>query len=558
MTARWAARARDDRGSMPMLLLVMLVGLTFGALLIPMIITQDQTTRFDISRTHSLHAAQAGINVALGQVSSAAVNGVGDTKKLPCGPLSGTVGSGSSTYTVSLSYYVADPVLHFGDDAWLTGNKMVCVGGYGTYKRDTVNNADIYVPSFVLLTSSGSDGPGVNGASPGRTITSTYVVKTTNSIVAGGIIRIFPDDSGGDYCMDAGDVRTQGSVVSVRECSPARSAAQSWTYNADRSIQLASSVIDTTVSPDQPQSNGLCLDSATPHKADNPVFLGWCAPQKKDEAGVFRNTEAPWNQQWNSDDNAHLRGSLQNLSDWDAFCINAASPRVSGQAITLQSCAGSVIDPKQAWAPSPSVGSGAATAPDPAPPEFLASSHQLVNFQQFGRCLDVQGQKVSATYMIAYSCKQNPDPTKVTWNQRWAFRSASTATAAGRPDTGQWITYNKGTTNVDNTYCLNSTRTVGTYVTVTKCAGANSAATTWTTNLTLDAAGNELPYSDKYTIVDSTGLCLGLAPTTDLHNTQYFKVITAVCDGSSAQKWNALPNLRAPTLQNTIEVPFRP
>jgi hypothetical protein len=40
-----------------------------------------------------------------------------------------------------------------------------------------------------------------------------------------------------------------------------------------------------------------------------------------------------------------------------------------------------------------------------------------VNYQQFGRCLDVTGQNVSATHLIAYPCKQNPLATAVAWNE---------------------------------------------------------------------------------------------------------------------------------------------
>ena len=439
-------------------------------------------------------------------------------------------------------------------------NRMSCVPGYGTYRRDTVRNMDVYVPSFVLLTSTGSDGPGVNGASPGRTIRSTYVVRTSNYVAAGGTIAIYPDGSGTSYCMDAGDVRAQGSAAAINRCEPdSRKAAQSWIYNPDRSIQLASSVQDAGAT-DQPQGNGLCLDSAAPHAAGNPIVLGWCAPTTRVD-GVQRNTGAPWNQQWNSDDLAHLRGSQQDLSDWDNFCIATTTPRVSGQALTLQPCAGQNDGVDQPWQPDPRVGAGGATAPDPTPAGFLARPHQLVNFEQFGRCLDVLTENVNAPYMLTYSCKQNPNPARVTWNQLYALRSAGTASAPGRPDKGQWVTYAGGITDAAHAYCLRSTRTVGQYVTVVQCPPSPSAqdpATTWTTYLTTDDTGNELPYTVKYTIVDSAGLCLGLAPNTDLHVNTYSKPVSAVCDGSASQKWNALPNLQAPALQNTIEVPYTP
>lgn len=519
-----------------MLLLVILVGLAFGALLIPMIITQDQTTRFDVSRTRSLHAAEAGLDVGLGLVRAATPDGkAGDTTKLPCGPLAGNVGAGSGTYTVAVAYYTSDPGAHVGDATWLSNNAMLCVKDYGPYDPTTKS----YVPSYALLTANGSDGPGVNGASPGRTLRTTYVVKTTNSNIAGGLISIYPDGMSTDrYCMDAGSAPTLGTVIVTTPCQP-NSPAQSFSYNTDLSIQLVSSVTDASA-VGTARGNGLCLDSAAPHATDRPIALGWCAAQTKGADGVLRNTAAPWNQQWSSDDSAHLRGAKPDRSDVDNFCIDFRTP---GQPITLRNCAGGVTDVNQTWVPTPNVGAGAAGAPDPLPAGYLATPHQLVNFLQFGRCLDVTNTNVASDYLIAYSCKQNPNPGRVLWNQKWAYDSR-----------GQWVTYNGG--NSADKYCLTSPRTAGAYVKVTQCPATPNPTTTWTNNLTQDASGNELPYKHKYTMVDSGGLCLSLSPATDLLNGQYYKTITATCDGSAAQKWNALPNAAKPVLQNTIELPY--
>ena len=53
---------------MAMALLVIIVGALLGALMLPMMLTQAQSTRFDTTRVQSLHAAQAGVDVVLGQI----------------------------------------------------------------------------------------------------------------------------------------------------------------------------------------------------------------------------------------------------------------------------------------------------------------------------------------------------------------------------------------------------------------------------------------------------------------------------------------------------------
>lgn len=527
----------SDRGSMSMLVLVMLVGLAFGALLVPMVITQNQTTRYDTSRTHALHAAQSGLDSVLGLVRAAtADDGSGDPSKLPCGPLNGTSDDGSpATYSVAIAYYTADPGPHYNEPDWLKTNKMICVKGYGTY--DTVSGGA--VPSFALLTASGSDGPGLSGSVPGRTLQSTYVVKTTNSTTAGGIIRIFPSGTEAN-CMDAGANPQPGTVVIISSCDQG-SRAQLWSYNYDLSIQLVSSVTDPKATTTT-QGNGLCLDSASPHANGNTVTLQWCAAQVKDARNVPRNTAAPWNQQWSSDDSAHFRGALPDKSNTDNFCLQFNG---AGSPMTLQGCAGSVSDPAQAWVPSPKVGSGAAGVTDATDRSLLATSHQLVNFQQFGRCLDVTGQRVGSAFLIAYSCKQNPNAAQVSWNQKWELNS-----------TGQWVTYQNGAAS--SPYCLRSPETEGGYVTVVACPAVATAATTWTTNLTKNlTSGAELAYKDKFTVVSKAGFCLSLAPSTDLLNGQYYKATVDSCDGSTRQKWNALPDTQKPQLQDSRELLYQ-
>src|SRR5664279_5085597 len=111
-----------------MVFMAILIGVTLGGLILSMIITQSRSTRFDMTRVHSLHAAEAGIDLVLGDIRrSTTVDTSGATfgndGALPCGPLSGSPsGVGAGAYTVSIVYYINNPT----DNPSLS---MLCVKG---------------------------------------------------------------------------------------------------------------------------------------------------------------------------------------------------------------------------------------------------------------------------------------------------------------------------------------------------------------------------------------------------------------------------------------------
>jgi Ricin-type beta-trefoil lectin domain len=503
-------RRPDDAGSMAILLIVTIVGLMLSALLVPVIVNMDRSTRFDTSRVMALDAAQAGIDVALGQIRAAVSGSIGDSGKLPCGPLSGTVNDvGGQAYSVTIEYFVTDPVAN------PTAAKMLCSSGYGTY--DTTSSA--VTPSYARLTSSGTVGTAVNASTGGRTLVSTYVFKTANTNVAGGVIRIYPASSTSpSLCMDAGSATpSAGTGVVLQACSTTTPplAQQVFIYRADLTIELRYSV--TATYPD-----GLCLDTSAPPTAANTIVLAACQPL---------GTTPPYTQQWSFNDSGAYQASLSTSRSNGALgppnlCMNVTG-QTAGLPVVLATCDGNVSSPAQAWIPAPSVGAGAATEP------------QWVNYLEFGRCLDVTGQNVSASHLIDYPCKQNPYAGAVTWNQK--FTPPTIANGQGSA-TGQFYTTTRGTD-----YCLTSPASQGGYVTVQVC-GTSNASQQWTVS-----NGNKtLPYSVKYTIVDSTGLCLGL--TSPVSGEQWSAIDVETCDGSTEQKWNANPNLSAPILQNTREI----
>jgi hypothetical protein len=509
----------DDRGTLALLLMVILVGATLGGLMLAMILNQDGSTQFDTSRVHALDAAQSGIDVVLGEIraSTTTINGttVGATTQLPCGPVAGNPnGTGPGTFSTTVTYYTSDP-------SKSGATVITCTPGSGT---------GYVTPHFALISSTGTDGTG-RSVTKGRTLTTTYTFQTTDATTPGGTISIYPATTGSTWCMDAGSATpTANTPILLRACSTTTppTAQQDFAYRSDLSIQLVSSV--STTNP-----YGLCLDTnPTTHANGDAIVLTACSPLGS----------APWNQKWSVDDVAHLHGANTDGSDLDGYCINV-SAQASGQAVTLAGCAGGTSDTSQTWVPSLTAGDGAASQPIPntSPPQT-----QIVNYQQFATCIDVTNTDPSSSFLILYTCKQNPTQTSVRWNQRWAPSPSLGAAATAAPAT---VLLKTADTDNNTTYCLQSPLTAGGYVTVTtNCTAGASNQFTW--NQIKDASGNNLPYAKVYTIVDSSGLCLSSGPIGDVY-LAYYKVVVTTCDGGTEQKWNANPSVLASRLTNTKE-----
>lgn len=499
MTGRRRLRAADDRGSMSVLLLVVLVGMMFGALLVPMVITSSRTTTFDKTRVQALDAAQAGIDVTLGAIRGGVTNGIGDSSKLPCGPGSGTVnGASVASYAVVVEYFVEDPQT----EPYPSGKAMKCVAGYGTF--DPVSG--MTTPGFARITATGTVGVPTNGSSGARTLVTTYVFRNSNANILGGVLQI--DGTGAAaLCLDAGSATpAAGTTMVLQPCSATTPPAprQVFAYRTDLTLQLVSSI--TAGNP-----NGLCLTPArTPAVAGDAVTLALCGPL---------GTPAAYTQQWSYNDNGQYQaaqadstttGTLPNL------CLNVGVA-AAGQSAVVGGCG-------SGWIPSASVGPGAAALP------------QWVNFSEFGRCLDVTGQNTDTAFLIDYPCKQNPKPGAKTWNQLFNAPSLAGVISA----TGQI------TTSVGQQYCLTSPGTTGGYVTVRTCVTGNPQQS-WT----IYGGNTALTYSTKYTIVNGS-LCLGLgSPSPTL--TAWSTIVVKACTGGTDQKWNVEANKLNPTVKNTYE-----
>src|SRR4051812_19209439 len=87
--------------------------------LLPIVVGQVRITRTAMHRVRALDSAQAGLDVALGNIREAhdaAGNGVAG--KLPCGPFDGRVDAANDArYHVTLDYLLTDP--RGQSDSWV-------------------------------------------------------------------------------------------------------------------------------------------------------------------------------------------------------------------------------------------------------------------------------------------------------------------------------------------------------------------------------------------------------------------------------------------------------
>jgi len=508
---------------MPLALLVSLVGIALSAAMTTLLLNQVQNVSFEARRVLALNAAQAGLEVGVAQVRASYTTDVtgavaGDRKQLPCQALTGTPSAATnSSYSVTLAYFDADPQGHLQDAAWLKKYTISCSGTAGTKTT----------PAFAVITSKGA---ATERGTATRVLTGTYTFHTANANISGGLIHVYRANTTlNDLCIDAGSGDPATATPATVQLCDAGSVSQTWAYAGNLELLLVSSQ-----NPSHP--SGLCLDAGTPHASGAKVLLQVC---QTTAPGLYR-------QQWSINDVANLVGSKSNGSDIDGYCFNVQSPNTPGSYLVITTtCNSGSYDNVQTFAPDANVGAGQASSP------VGQSIGQLVNYNQFGRCLDDTGQNPNATNMIAWPCKQNPNASKVAWNQRYSL-PALTAT-----DSGKAANHATGaiTTKPSTLYCLQSPMSpaVGQYVTTKSCDGA--AHQQWTVYGLTDQ------YATSYQIVDGTGTyCLTPrdpnASPADLFQTvnKISKIYVAACDGSTLQKWNADKNvIKAQALKDINE-----
>jgi hypothetical protein len=473
---------RDDAGSLPVALLLVMVGTSLSAVIASTSAARTASVHVAVDSPRLLDAAQAGFETVIGRIRAAVDNhGQGSPVALPCGPISGRVGAiDRYTFVVTVSYKTV-------------GNSSIgCVSGAGTPT----------VPAYADLASTGKDP--VTGRS--RALTARYTIRTSNQNIPGGLVPAVAKVAGQSLCLDAGSATPAvGAIVRLQPCA-AGSRQQSLAYTENLYLSLISSVTDTL-------PLGLCLDGGpVPHpNTDVVVTMQPCA------VAVSRR------QQWSINDMNNYEGTSDGVN-LDGHCLN---PQVAGAVgvpvVVRNACA-------YDYNPDVSVGAGAAGA----------RTTQVVNYGQFGRCLDVAEYDWQRVFFWIWPCKQAPSVAGVSWNQKWILP----AVVAGNSGTAGFII--NYPPSISYPACLHSklSNAQWSYVTLEQCPSAPAiGAFKWT------VYGDTGVYATSYTIVDDAGNCLAAADPTQpggdisIYGHDVSPAVTVACSGSTLQKWNGDPNV---------------
>ena len=549
---RWRRARRDDAGSMPIALLITLVGVTLSATLTTQVIGQLSDSRRAADRTAAVAASQAGLDAGLAKIR-AAVNGTaGDATKLPCASLAGslTALAGTSTatapkYSVSVGYFLVDPSTMIGDltpigdltnlsklvagtttiSALLTslGQTVTSTTGLTAAVNSAigcVNGAVPQVPLYGLLRSTGT----VGGTT--RTLYAIYTFHTTEETIPGGHV-VIASTSGGPYCLgDSNASPAAGDAVSAVLCS---SSDMQTKFIYPKNLSLSLSLSRSTKS----YPYGLCITAAS--QANN-------VPAKFQACAATKSTT----QQWSYDVNAQTYYGTADGVNSSGFCLNMQTPGLALSPIVLKSgsgfCGGAGAAGK-AMVPDADVGAGAAGT----------NTGQLVNYKEVGRCLDLTNEDVTGAWftsrglapaLITYPCKQTFSGS-VYWNHKWTGPTIPTGSYKA---TGQLYTVPASGTYANKPYCLKSPGASGGFVWVAACSTGGSALQ-WTI---YDAAPLA---ADAYQITDQYGHCLEAAGSlgTAYQFSGWSEVIATTCDGSAIQKWNVPASFGAGPLKGMHE-----
>ncbi|MCW2538668.1 MAG: Beta-galactoside-specific lectin 3 [Frankiales bacterium] len=506
LTRRWRSRTADDeRGSLPLAMLIILLLVSLSAAALPQTLQLVRSSSSDATRVSSLHAAQTGLQVALGQIRAARDSaGAGSDTRLPCGAaLTGMVtGTSGAHYSVSMTYYDSDP------RSALVTSAITC------------SALQSHTPSYVALASIGSSGMSLTA--PGsRTLTATYQVSTNNQNIPGGLIQNKNDDAATylNLCLDGGSGNpAKDKVLMAEYCQANVPDQQKFSYRSNLQIVLNSSV--TSI------STGMCLQA-------NPNVTLAAGISIMFEPCLATGAAGLYLQQWSFNDGAQLQGALSTgeLSGTAWACFNISALDTADVPVVTGSCSGTTR--QVGWIPSPSAGAGMAGP----------GTNQIVNFKQFGRCLDLTNWSLT-TPLIAYPCKQKPTGTPG-WNQRFVYNSNTDTISMNANPANQ-----QASGVITQAYCLvvpvNGASASALRVGVTPCPDPSlptPANLKWNNHIQITDS-----YMDKYTYSDNYNRCLTPSPTdffltASIPANSIAWIAVGKCDGSLLQKWNGDPNI---------------
>lgn len=507
------AGGRDEGAALMFVILAMLIAASLSLLVLGTVLSQTRGTQFDRKNARAIHAAEAGTEVALGQIRAARMTTAdgkwwGDPAKLPCTVSGPVLDEGGMTYAVEVQYFLTDPNLQ--SPTWRATHKLSCATGAGTGA-----NQPRY--ALILADGRGQGVPGLAASAGDRRLQSTYHFQITNENISGGLIENYADGNKKTrVCWDAGSTTPAVNAnVRLEACNPSKES-QSWAWRTDYTIVLVSTI---------PTGTPMCATVTGNHGSSRTVTMTRCQNPAQNA------------QKFGYDDNGHLT-VRPGGSGSTRFCPTQTTNNQTGVALTATSGAcGQGQTSQYSWQPEAKVGAGSVGNSGDNVSDVADKDLQWVNYGEFGRCFDVTDQNLSREFMIAYPCKQDPYGA-VSWNQRLLWDSKTQQLKSN----GRCLTTTKDSITTPH----GSDR----YLQMKSCSNTN-ANQKWAMNRLV--AGD---YAPSYTVVDTHGRCMGLrnGPTGGTGALQWSGVIAEDCDGSGAQKWNAPPDPVKSTVRDQIEI----
>jgi hypothetical protein len=524
-------------------------------------------------RNDALQGALAGVQAMVAEIRSAG----GNVAALPCNPIDGTVSSSTSSAT-TISYKAQ--VTYLLQTTAGTTAAATCVQGQGPQPASSTTAFSVHQAQ---ITSIGGD----NLSSPStisRTENSTYNVSSPiNANIPGGIIYTYPDSSGQTFCAQASNTAYSNGfeLVMSSTCNSSNpSPSLVFSYQQDYTLQTVISgqaycIVD-------PAQNG----STTSTPTNTTVYVAPCI------------SPAPLSQQWGVNDVDSIEG-VNSSSGPNGWCLNnsiaMSSPagfNPGGSLVYIGSnCGGGGYTTAVTWTMQATVGAGGS---NPVP-GTIGPTDQLVNYAEFGRCIDVTNQDVNFGALIDYTCKQFPaTSTYPTWNQRWC---TVPLTSYGEPANSVLLYTPQSSSNGCPSnplappsgvtpYCLTTapdpandpadkpaggypilaTGGTPTAVTVQNCsslisnlASQGQSALVGASSQIWVSSGATGGSVDSFTYQDYRGDCLqanssyGLVYPSGFTGASFTMLQVAPCSGSTTQKWNAPPNYGTSNIANTYE-----
>lgn len=513
--ARLRGGADGDEGAalLTVIMLMFIVG-ALSVLVLGAVVSQVRPTLATQESSRTVFAAEAGVQTALSQIRSATgSSGQGDRRALPCtvsGSVDGT--GGRVTFTANVRYYSANPTGQ--SDDWLDApaNKLTC----------TTPGGPTRTPSFAVVRAAGADTTG-GVLVRGRELQAVYTFNIVNQNVAGGLLM----SGQGGACLQA-DSGDEGSRVHYVAQSACRSDAplQQWVFDTGYHLALAGSVT-TTTSGSTTTSSALCLTRPLASATDHTVTLQRC---------TLDSRSGP--QLWTFEGGMRFRSQTDDNSDYGNQCLGSGQHGnpVGWTLVSTTDCSSNGHD-YGSFVPEAKVGAGNASM----------RTSQIVNFLQFGRCMDVTYENISMNHMIIYPCKQDPSGRdRVFWNHKWFYGAENGVAAEPRGAAGM-STRIRVVVPSGTTYCLTTPVSTAppSYPVFRTCDGSASQQYTRTYD-TGDLA-------TSYQFRTSDGRCLSIDPVRAT-GTTISSLVAAPCTGGSEQKWNAPADAQDTSLTAQTEV----